>query len=171
MFLNSYKSTPPSLAMFCGLNPGFNGCRSMLISSPITDMSSGSVVAGLKMESGASASTSGSSMKKAPSVQKIFTEWDINIPHLNYDGTDLTYYDVHRLSQNFLKASCSGLAMARCCPIEEINTQNEKNKILLNKEEEEEEEGDEIGLAWKIDSSGQVKFRSCKFAAVVPIMN
>ncbi|KAI8002922.1 hypothetical protein LOK49_LG08G02689 [Camellia lanceoleosa] len=38
-------------------------CRSMLISSPITGTSSGSVVTGLKMELGASASTSGSSMK------------------------------------------------------------------------------------------------------------
>ncbi|KAF5931689.1 hypothetical protein HYC85_027860 [Camellia sinensis] len=49
--------------------------RSMLISSPITDMSSGSVVAGLKMESGASASTSGSSMKTLPEFSESFMLW------------------------------------------------------------------------------------------------
>ncbi|CAL5436419.1 unnamed protein product [Camellia sinensis] len=46
----------------------YERCRSMLISSPITGTSSGNVVTGLKMESSASASTSGSSMKVRRSI-------------------------------------------------------------------------------------------------------
>ncbi|KAF5935794.1 hypothetical protein HYC85_026923 [Camellia sinensis] len=53
--------------------------RSMLIRSPITSTSSGNVVIGLKMESGASASTFGSSMKVS------------NILNLS-GGTVMTWY-------------------------------------------------------------------------------